>query len=303
METLGFSNPSATWTDTPVHPPVVDVPARRGRHEAPEPEPETVADWVPEEFGTRLTGRNVRWSIVMLSLLLLCGASGLAYWLYQRPVAVAEASLASLSIEADRLQDALPTLEAFGASLTTNNGANSSDLFGVDEAARALFDASGALSGEGADLRSYAAAASTATLDGVRLAGDANSYRLAVTPILVAPSLETDPNLIELDEAARDFGEWQLRFDEVRTALPDQAMTATTEQLDILSGDLINILASYLDALREDDQARATDVLDGLAGRLNAVQDHMAVSLEEIQIRVTQRIAEAQAALRAVLNS
>jgi len=295
METLGFSNPTATWSDRPVPTPV-PIPMtpveRRGRHEAPEPEPETVADWKPEDIGARLTGRNTRWSIVVVSFLVVCGIGGLAYWLYQRPVAQAEASLASLSIEAERLRDALPALETFNASLTGNEPADSTELFGVDAAARALFDASGNLPGSSPELRSSAAAASTSALDGIRLAGDANSYRLAVTPILMAPELETDPNLVELDEAARGFGDWQLRFDEVRTALPDRTLTTTTEQLDILSGDLPGILTNYMDALREDDQVLADAVLAELAVRLGAIHEEMKASLEEIQTRVAERVAE-----------
>ena len=306
METLGFSNPSATWTDSPTQlqpaRPPNPVP-RRGRHEAPEPEPVTVADWVPEEFGPRLGGRNVRWSIVFMVIVALTGIAGVAYWLYQRPVVEAEASLATLSTEAERLRDVLPTLEQFGTALTISESLDSADLFVVDDAARSLFDASGNLSGSGSALRSSAATASTSALDGVRLAGDANSYRLAVTPILVAPGLETDPNLIELDEAARDFGDWQLRFDEIRTALPDQTMTATTEQLDILSGDLSGILSRYMDALQADDQRAAVEVLNGLGGRLAAIHDQMTDSLEEIQGRVFDRINEAETALIVVLES
>lgn len=303
METLGFSNPSAIWTDNPIPDQAAHVPARRGRHEAPEPEPETLADWDPEDFGVRLSGRNVRWSMVVLILIAICGAGALAYWLYQRPSAQAQASLASLSMEAQRLRETLPALETFSATLTTNETGNTPGLFSVDEAARALFDASGALFGQETELRSSAAAAATAALDGVRLAGDASSYRLAVTPILLVPELETDPSLIELDEAARDFGDWQLHFDEVRTALPDQTMTDTTEQLDILSGDLPNILTSYMDALREDDQTGARGVLDELAGRLGAVQGQMSSSLEEIKVRVADRIAEARDALGVVLDN
>lgn len=302
METLGFSNPSATWTDSPVQVEVAAVPPRRGRHEAPEPEPETLADWDPGDFGARLTGRNVRWSIVVISLLVLCGAGALGYWLYQRPAAEAQASLETLSAEAERLQAALPTLETFAAALTAGEGAEPSQLFPVDEAARALFAASGDLSTEGSGLRSSAAAASTAALDGLRLAGDASSYRLAVAPILVPPELETDPNLIELDEAARDFGVWQLHYDEVRTALPEQAMAATTQRLDILSGDLPNILTRYMDALREDDQSAAVAALEELAGSLREVQDLMDASLAQIQARVADRIAEAESALSTVLD-
>jgi len=302
METLGFSNPSATWTDSPIHVPVTPN-AHRGRHEAPEPEEKTVADWDPQDFGVRLTARNVRWSIVLVALVVLSGIGGVAYWLYQRPLAQAEASLTSLSAGAQSLRDALPTLESFASFLTTNQTADSTDLFEVDAAARALFDASGNLSGSGSELRSSAAAASTSALDAVRLAGGASSYRLAVTPILAAPELETDPDMIELDEAARDFGDWQLRFEDIRTALPEQTMTATTQQLDILSGDLAGILTRYMDALREDDQDAAIGVLDELAARLDVVQEEMVASLEEIQSRVAERTAETEAALSVVLDN
>jgi len=109
--------------------------------------------------------------------------------------------------------------------------------------------------------------------------------------------------MIELDEAARDFGDWQLRFEDIRTALPEQTMTATTQQLDILSGDLAGILTRYMDALREDDQDAAIGVLDELAGRLDVVQEEMVASLEEIQSRVAERTAETEAALSVVLDN
>jgi len=301
METLGFSNPSATWTERP-NPAPIATAERRGRHEAPEPKPDTVADWEPEDIGSRLTGGNTRWSIVVVSVLVVVGIGGLAYWLYQRPVAQAEASLATLSTEAGRLSEALPTLEAFSTSLTASASANSTELFEVDEAARALFNASGDMAGSSSQLRSAAAAAATSALDGARLAGDAGSYRLAVTPILVAPDLETDPNLIELDDAARSFGGWQLRFDEVRTALPNQTMTATTEQLDILSGDLPAFLTRYMGALRQDDQNLADEVVSELSSRLGVIEEQMTTSLGEIQTRVTDRIAETERSLGVVLG-
>lgn len=302
METLGFSNPSATWTDRPAQTGVTPV-ERRGRHEASAPEPQTVADWKPEEFGERLTGGNIRWSIITVSLLLACGVAGLAYWLYQRPAARAEASLTSVAAEAEQLQTVLPVLGNFSEALTDSDAVNSAELFAVDEAARALFEASSRLAGTSSELRSSAAAASASALDGVRLAGDASSYRLAVGPLLVPPELETDPNLVELDEAARGFGDWQLRFDEVRTALPDQTMTATTEQLDILSGDLPRILSRYMDALREDDETLASSVLADLATRLSDIEDLMVESLAQIQTRVADRMADTQRSLGLVLGS
>ncbi|HEX6221733.1 MAG TPA: hypothetical protein VF115_11615, partial [Acidimicrobiia bacterium] len=110
-------------------------------------------------------------------------------------------------------------------------------------------------------------------------------------------------NLVELDEAARGFGDWQLRFDEVRTALPDQTMTAITEQLDILSGDLPRILSRYMDALREDDETLASSVLADLATRLSDIEDLMVESLAQIQTRVADRMADTQRSLGLVLGS
>lgn len=299
METLGFSNPSSTWSESPAQ----LQPRARGRHEAAEPAPTTVADWEPEDFGNRLTGSNFRWSLLIVTILVVGGLAGIAYWLYQRPAAEIEASRETLVGDAAALREALPILENFNQSLIVGADTESADLFAVDAAARALFDASGDIPDTDTVARTAAASASASALDAVRLAGDANSYQLAVTPILVAPELETDSNVIDLDEAARSFGAWQLHFNEVRTALPDSTLSTTTSQLDILSGDLPNFLSRYMDALRGDDQEEAEAVIRDLASRLSGIEQQMTDSLSDVRDRVTERISETTRALDRVLDN
>jgi hypothetical protein len=293
MESLGFSNPSSVWTDAPSIDDDVAVAAS--------PEPDTVADWQPGDFEDQLTGRDLRWGLLLTSVLILLGIGAAGFWLYQRPSAEAAASTRAVLQSAEQLESSLGGLETFNADLTnTDEESDTSLLFVADAAARALFEVSGDLPASESDRRSSAAAASSATLDGVRLAEDAYAYRLAVYSMLVAPELETDHNLIELDEAARSFGDWQLRFDDVRTVLPDGVLPEVTEQLDVLSGDLTAMLGDYVAALRVDDSGAATTVLNTLSTRLQDVRDELEAATVETQARVEQRLSETRAALGAL---
>jgi hypothetical protein len=300
LETLGFSDATSTWSETP---PVVvpqspqstgEVP-RRGRHEAG---PDPLSSWHPEEIGGRLTGGNVRWSLVSLLVLVLAGAGLFGYWLYQRPSTLEQASLATVTEHARSLSASLDTVETFNSALLEETESpGTADLFAVEAEARALFSSSGSLDGSATTLRSAALRAASSTLDGIRLASDAHSYRAAVLPILAAPRLETDPELIALDEAARQFGAWQLSFDQVRTALPDQVLPDVTQQIDILSGDLTSIMGRYVDALRDDDEAAANGALLELNSRLAQVQGVMNEAILGVQDRVSSRLTEVRQSL------
>lgn len=303
MEVLGFTDASSVWSDSPIQvdpagfQPVPSAP--QGRHVAKHPEPDPFDSWEPTEIGRSLTGGNIRWKLIAMLLFVVAGAAAAGYWVYQQPDLEAEANATAVTAEAQGLAAALPTLEAFNEALTGTEAAAGS-LATVEASARALFEVSGELPSDSSASRTAAATASSAALDGVRLAREADSYKLAVLPLLTAPELQTDPELIELDEAARAFGEWQIGFDEVRTALPDGVMSAVTEQLDILSADLTGILETYVDALREDDGPAARDALAQLQERLDAIADHLQSTLSEIQQRIDARIDEANEALGAL---
>lgn len=266
---------------------------------APAPEPDPLADWEPQDIAPRLAGGNIRWSVVTTFIVLILGALGLAYWAYQRTAAREDTPIeVSLGDDIDGLLTSLSSLEALNDALVAGTpGLESIDITDVDAAARQLFEAGGALPQSQTEARYLAAGAAGSALDGVRLAGEARSYLLAVAPILEAPALETDPSMIALDDAARSFGDWQLWFDEVRTALPDNVLSDVTEHLDVLSGDLTSILGDYVDGLREDDQAAAAAIVGGLSSRLDDVHAMLEDSLGRTRDLVSQRIGETRDAL------
>ncbi len=287
METLGFSESTSVWSDRPLP---QNPPQFANNHLA-----ETLADWEPTEVGTDFTKRKVRWGLIVTLLVLAGVVTYGTLWFMQRPAEQAAAATAGVATEATSLAATLPGLEEANASLV--EGVVSSDaLVATDQAARSLFESSSGLEDQ-REARSAASDAASKSLDAVRLINDANAYRLAVTPILNAPDLVFDPELTELDEAARSFGDWQLQFDAARTALPDGVLSDITEQLDILSGNLDVTLRAYIDGLRENDASAARQAIDDLATQLDAISVDLSSALAETQARATERIEEAKAAL------
>lgn len=295
MEILGFSDSASTWSESPT--PTTPRTTKRGRHEA------TVADLAPVDIGGPLTRGNVRWWLVTVILLLVAGLAGLGYLVYRRPMVQELASIETVLAQASDLASAIPVLEQFNKNMPdADPSRGTSELFAVESSARSLFEASGQLESSHADMKTAASQASTSVLDGIRLATEAHSYRAALLPVLQTPDLETDPDLIELDEAARMFGDWQLGFNNVRGALPDAVLADVTQQLDILSGDLASIMGRYVDALREDDRVQAEKVRADLGLRLEEIESQLDTTLADVQTRVDIRIEEALAALDQVLE-
>lgn len=289
MESLGFSQSTSVWSDRPLVIPQHETVIH-----------DTVADWVPKDVEVQLTKRRTRWGL-LLSLLVTAGLLTYAgLWFYQRPAAQAEQATASVAAQATQLAAALPAANA--ANDTLVGGVVDTDaLVDVDEAARALFNASSDLNGQ-PEARSSAATAASMALDGVRLVGDANAYTVAVRPILQTPVLETDPDLIALDEAARSFGEWQLEFDSVRSALPDSVLADITLQLDVLSGNLTSIMESYVDGLREDSQQAAQVALTNLGALLDQISAGLDIELTNVQTRAGERFTNSKEALDSLVG-
>lgn len=299
MESLGFSDATSTWSDSPL-----PIPMQPQTAPKPQPsDPDPLEDWQPEDFAPRLVGGNLRWSVIVTIAILIAGALGFAYWLYQRPTGEDVVSLDALGEEVDGLLTSLPSLEALDRALAADlSGLEEIDISGVQTAARQLFEAGGELPQSATETRYLATGAAGSALDGVRLAGDARAYLLAVTPILTAPALETDPSVIALDDAARSFGDWQLWFDDVRAALPDAVLSDVTEKLDVLSGDLTSILGDYVDALRDDDQPAAIGAVEELSSRLDGIQAELSAAVGDTQELVSQRIDETRSALDKLLE-
>ena len=307
MESLGFSDAVSVWSDRP--PPSRSSPQppqpshQRGRHEASPPLPDPLAGWTPAEVGSRLSGGNFRWGLATLLTSVVAGLTFFGFWLLQRPNLEAESLMTEVLARAGSLEAGLDALERINGELSGPAvSADTSDLLAVETTARALFQISANIPTMDPETRAAVTGAASTALDAARMLNSALSYRQAVIPILVSPDLETDPTLIELDEAARAFGDWQLGFDNVRTALPSSVLSDVTNELDALSRELPTLLRAYVDALREDDQAGVTAVITDLDGRLGEVEDSLGSALTGVQESVTTRIEDARHALALLLG-
>ena len=289
MESLGFSE-TPTVTYTRARPPVTQS-RPRARHVAdPVVKPrtvqeiwdttelrdDTVADWEPLAVERRLD-KGVRWSVVLIWLLVaaIIGLGG--YLIWQDRMQSSSTAVADVQDAAENLDSSLESLTLAATSFDAEAGPVTNEILSAtaaaDDAGRALFSAAANLPATRATTRSIASEAASQALAASRSLTNVSAYIGAVTPILTAPNLITDPELIDLATAATDFGEWQARFEMISSNLPDDVMTEVNEELAVLLGELDEVQASYLDALREDDRESALEVVRELEGRLLVIWD------------------------------
>lgn len=291
MELLGFLDNPGTATSW-VASAEPDVEVTVGRHLRPGEEAR-IADRAPSELGSEFLKGNFRWSALLALILIGAGIAALGAWVTQRPVADRAVAVAGVQASAAELRSAVAGVTGLNESLVAPEvtiGSVTETLSQVDDLARQLFTASALLPQSEATHRSRATAASGDALDATKLLREAYAYRAAVLPVLAAPALETDPELIEIDEAVRQFGSWRARFDEIRTALPADVLGRVTGELDSVSVQLDAMMTDYVDALRSDDQAAAADVVTGLERRLAAIETSLFTALGDVQTRVQRHI-------------
>jgi hypothetical protein len=235
-----------------------------------------------------LIRRDVRWGLLTIIMLLTGALVAGAIWLLQRPAAQAESAVAAMESAAQSLGPELDSLAEIAGGLAgrdIDSASVAAHTRAVDARARELFNAAGALPTTDSDLRSMAADVATSALDATRLISDATAYRATVIQILVPPALETDPELVALDDAVRAFGSWQQSFNEIRTALPTGAGSEVSSALAVLAGSLESIQSQYIDALRDDDGVAAEEIVIDLANRLAAIEGALMTSLADVETR------------------
>ena len=304
MESLGFLDSpntiaakSVPTTSTSVQPAPLDtVPAAQtvASTSVPAVEHDPFANWRPTEVGGRLDSGNVRWGFLIGLLMIAAGLVGVGYWIYQQPAAAAAAAGEELVAVVDSLEPHLGALASLNASLTLPAiEPGTSTLSAARSAARNVFDTSATLPPQLDIERSISADIAGDALDAARLVGDAIAFKGAVIPILAAPKFETDPDLIAIDDAAREFGAWQAQFDSVRTALSPGMMSVLNSELTLISGELESIQNRYLDAIRTDDRFGTHSAINDLGNRLSDVENILNTSLSDVQERANQRIDDA----------
>jgi len=299
MEALGFiDNPgtASTWADAPTRPMIVAT----SQTSPSVPMVDPFSEWQPTEVGSRLLRGRIRWGLLLVILLMAAGIVAIGLWLYQRPEALAAETMLEVRASASALSPDLITASDLNNSLLDQNQVPVTviaSLLSLDAHARDLFEASATLPSSESASRTRASDAASKALDASRLLGANYAYRAAVIPILAAPDFETDPSLIALDEAARRFGEWQARFDSVRSALPAGSLSSITTELAVVSGDLDSIQTRYLDALRRDDMAGAITVVEDLSKRMTVAEGMLYSGLSGVHATIQKRIDSALSAI------
>lgn len=301
MEALGFiDNPgtASTWATTPN-----DLQVITTSPSTPTVDPFT--DWQPTEVGSRLLRGRIRWGLLLVTLMMAVGIVAIGLWLYQRPAALAAEAMLEVQASASVLTPELVTALELNNSLLDQDPVPATviaSLLTLDAQARDLFEASAMLPSSEAASRIRAADAASEALDASRLLGTSYAYRAAVIPILAVPGFETDPSLVALDEAARRFGEWQAKFDSVRSALPAGSMPPVTAELAVISGDLDSLQSRYLDAVRKGDMLETIKVIEDLRGRLTVVEGMLFSGLSEVQERIQSRIDQALSTIESLVG-
>ena len=307
MESLGFiESPATVSTSWPASHQTTPISAadsanrpKRGAHER------TVADLEPTDTTELLVRSNLRWGLLTIMALLVGALTVGTIWLIQRPAVQADSAATAMQSAAQSLRPELISLSGIAGRLADqdlDSTAIAAQTRAVDARARELFNAAGALPTTSSGLRGAAADVATSALDASRLINDAAAYRATVIQILIPPPLETDPELVALDEAVRAFGAWQQSFNQVRSALPTGTMTRVSDQLALLAGNLESIQSRYVDALRDDDTAAARAVVRDLADQLAVAETALRTSVADVESRALDLIELGLAGIEGLLR-
>lgn len=318
MESLGF-------TETPIvkySAPRLAAPGtpRAARHLAPSPSTrhgtveeiwntteldaaDSMADWSPIDVEKRLN-KKVRLPLVAIWVFIIgvIGAGGV--WLWQNSDRASETAIAEVQQAGSALGETLDPLATATASIDPANGPMPETVLpaiaDTDTTSRALFSAAAELSGTQAGSRSVATDAATLALDTTRTLSNLSAYIGAVTPILTAPTLITEPELIDLQTAVAEFGSWRSTFGMVLSNLPEGVMPELTAELNAIRNDLEGMQGAYVDGLREDDRVAALDAVRAVEGRLATAWEILLIEVEAAKASINGQIDGAREAVRSL---
>jgi hypothetical protein len=315
MEYLGFAEASTVSYATP-SPKPVPAPSRlvstslrsattvEEMWDTTELQAESMMDWAPISVDTKRLNKRVRFKVLLGWIVALAAVGAAGYWLYQVPGATADLAVVEVEADVAALDAALSPMLAVTAALTPEFDQITLDLgsatSAVDQTSRDLFAAAADLPDSELALRSNVTQAATDALDASKTLNTAAAYLGAVIPILTGPTLETDPELVELADAAAQFAAWQAHFDTVRNVLPGTVLLPVTEELAEVSTDLAAIQTAYLDGLREGNRPAALQAVRDLEGRLNDAWSLLVSQTESVKSSITASAQSAQESLNLV---
>lgn len=312
MESLGFiENPSVSYVSTPSrvrhHPsqlvstatqPAITV---EEMWDTTELHADSMADWMPSDMDRHHLGSRLRWRLIVAWLLLLASIGAAGYWLYGESVAADDRALDTVVADAQDLEDALFPFAELSETVSIDEAPSlqlNEVTVAVDDASRELFGSSADLQTGESRARASATEASTRALEATKTMNTTVAYLGAVAPILSVPDLVTDPDLVELTEAASNFSEWIGHFESVREVLPDSAFAAVSAELATISAGLEEIQSDYLDGLREKDGAAANAAIVDLGAQLTRVRTLIDEETATIKREVVEQVESARESIR-----
>ena len=308
MESLGFLDaPFDSSATKPSPHPTTVITTRTGRRtgshvqdlwDNTEIHAPALVDWAPRETSRGLDKRNFRWSVFVVFLLMITGASAFAYWLYQRPAELASNAVAVVISDATELSETLDPVALIAVHLGEDDlpAGYTDDLLAADAAARSLFTASAELVSGDDGRRALAADAAGAALDATRRIENAIAFRMVLEPALVLPQLETDPDLVDLATAVQEFGIWRAQLDELSAGLPHGVDSELLSSFDSFRASLAITQASYVDGLRTGD-GTATTVVEQTETELAALRAQISDSFRAVSNEISVLISDTQTQL------
>ncbi|MEX1038901.1 MAG: hypothetical protein WDZ96_08615 [Acidimicrobiia bacterium] len=314
MESLGFTEtPSVSYSAPPVvarsapsHLVSANGTTARTVEEiwnTTELEADSMADWKPIDVERKLN-KKVRLPLIAIWIVIVgvIGTGGV--WLWQNSDRSAGTAIAEVQEAGQTLSSTLDPLIAAVDSIDPANGPIPDTILpaatNTDTASRALFSAAAELTGTQATSRSVATDAATQALDATKSLTNMGAYVGAVTPILTAPTLITEPELIGLQTAVSDFGTWRAQFGMVLSNLPEGVLPEVTVELNAIRGDLEAIQGAYVDGLRVDDRIAALDAVRTLEGRLASAWSLLLTGTESAKTAIVEQVESAREALRSL---
>ncbi|MCI0679493.1 MAG: hypothetical protein L0Z63_10705 [Actinobacteria bacterium] len=249
-------------------------------------------DWTPGDLA--LAGRRFRWSRLFVVLVAGVALGVSTFWAWQRPMALAEEARrlvvpAVETLVADLV--ALPDLTAATIDPTTVN----TMMLSIDDDLRAVLETTPVVADP--EVRTLL---STLVADAARAQRrfvDVYTYRTSALVTLTAPGLETDPAMVDLEEAAAVFADWQTGLVEMRRSLPGDVLPEVDDVIDELIVSVKGAAGRYLDAIADDDPVAATRVIDVLEDDLDRTGRMLTAGLSGAQEEIETAVREAATTL------
>ncbi len=315
MDTLGFSDSTTSWSDRPPAPtpvrtfarpaPVRPTPppreVKRGRHERPESElPAPPKDWDTTEVQARFTGGDFRWVRFLAIVLIIGGLASGVYWFYlnsaqqpgeARADVIAQASLLTTGVQS--MAEAVNEMPAIG---------DSTSLGTIEQQARDLFTASGALDTTDTALSSSAGSITNNVLSSTSLLQHTWALQRAVGALTIEPPVETEPALIELDEAISGFGIWADTLSSTTLSVAHPELQPVADAWASFTETLDQRLVDYSDAMRDDDEVGVRSVIAGINGDLRRLDQTLNEAVMDVAEMLRETLARTAADLESMLS-